>query len=228
MAENQKHASSFRRIILWSAVILGLAGIVWFIFSQSENNKTPMPPPPIAGAPVVPIITVSPEDWSKGPSTAPTVLVEYSDFQCPSCGAYYPLLKQLFDEFGERIRIIYRHFPLKQHTHAEAAARAAEAAGRQGKFWKMHDRLFESQKDWSELEDTGEIFSGFAREIGLDMDRYETDRNSPEALRAIADDFNSELAANVKGTPTFYLNGREIENPMSYKDFRDVIRKVLP
>ncbi|HSG06141.1 MAG TPA: thioredoxin domain-containing protein [Nitrospiria bacterium] len=225
MGENQNNGSSSPRILLWSAVILGLAGIVLFIFALAGDKKTP---PPTAGAPEIPLVVLSPGDWAKGSPEADTILIEYSDFQCPACGAYYPILKRLFEEFGDRILFIYRHFPLKQHAHAELAARAAEAAGKQGKFWEMHDQIFENQKEWSGLEDAAETFSGFARDIGLDMDRFKTDMESPETLGSIAADYDSGLAANLQGTPTFYLNGAEIDNPRSYKEFQDVLRKTLP
>jgi protein-disulfide isomerase len=121
---------------------------------------------------------ISLNDNSKGNSESSVVLVEYSDFQCPACGAYYPLLKALVEEFGSEIRFVYRHFPLAQHQHAELAGRAAEAAGKQGKFWEMHDLIFENQQSWTNLRNSEEVFTHYAVQLDLDMEKFKADLDS--------------------------------------------------
>jgi len=166
-------------------------------------------------------------DWVKGPAGAKTVLIEYSDFQCPACGSYHPILRKLLAEFGDRMRFAYRHFPLKQHPNAEPAARAAEAAGRQGKFWEMHDLLFEGQSTWSDLADAEGIFDGYARRLGLDLARFHADLNSAELRKTIEEDRRSGSRLNLPGTPSFFLNGTLILNPEGYDEFRKILQQSV-
>lgn len=114
-------------------------------------------------------------------------------------------------EFGDRLRIIFREFPLvPTHQHALVAASAAEAAGLQGKFWEMHDKLYENQKTWHEAFDVRPIFEGYAKDIGLDIERYKQDINSDQVAQRIFQDGKRGHSLNVKGTPTVFLNGREV------------------
>jgi protein-disulfide isomerase len=150
--------------------------------------------------------------WFVGPESARAQLVEYADFQCPSCGAYFPLLKQLEMAYPEDLRVQFKHFPLVSiHPNAMNAARAAEAAGRQGKFWEMHDRIFESQQNWSNSTNARGSFEVYARDIGLDMDRYGADFKDAAATSAINADRSDGSALGVRGTPTFFLNGQKVE-----------------
>jgi protein-disulfide isomerase len=157
-----------------------------------------------------------------GPEDAPVTLEEFGDFQCPPCGLLHPVLKTMEKEFGPRLRVIFRQFPLvPTHPHALAAARAAEAAGLQGKFWEMHDLLFENQRVWHEEVDARPTFEGYAKKIGLDLERFRRDGlktgvtdagpNSPNIVeRRIFLDGKRAHALGVKGTPTVFLNGREV------------------
>lgn len=166
-------------------------------------------------------------DWVKGNREAKVVITEYSDFQCPACAAYHPIVKQLSRDFGDNIAIVYRHFPLKQiHINAESSALAAEAAGRQGKFWEMHDMLFDGQKDWAENKKAKEIFTGYAKELGLDVLKFNEDANSKELKAKVESDYGSGVKARVDHTPTFFINGKEIQNPESYEEFKDVINEA--
>jgi protein-disulfide isomerase len=117
----------------------------------------------------------------------------------------------MHQEFGDRLRITFREFPLvPTHQHALAAASAAEAAGLQGKFWEMHDLLYEHQKDWKDVFDVRPLFEGYARQIGLDVERYKSDINSDAVAQRIFQDGKRGHSLNVKGTPTVFLNGREV------------------
>jgi len=164
------------------------------------------------------------DDHVRGSKTATTVLVEYSDFQCPACGAFYPVVKQLEAQFGSSTAVVYRHFPLAQHKNAQAAAIAAEAAGLQGKFWEMHDQLFEAQRDWSELSaDTANgYFVKLAEKLNLETARFSDDMRSSAVKDRILRDQKEGTTAGVNATPTFYLNGKKL----TLNSFTDLAKQV--
>ena len=167
-------------------------------------------------------------DWVKGNSESKVSLVEYSDFQCPACGLYYPLVKQLTAEFGDRIEFTYRHFPLSQiHPNADIAARAAEAAGKQEKFWEMHDKLFENQRTWSGARDAKKLFIEYAGSLGLNTVQFEEDMDSREVKEKVRLDYKTGIDSGVNSTPTFFLNGKKIINPKSYDEFKTIILAAL-
>jgi len=209
------------RIALWSSVLIGIGAVVFMIVKLSTK------PPETRVAVTSSHIEISPEDWVKGQTESKVVLVEYSDFECPACGAYYPVLKQLFREFGNRMQFVYRHFPLKQHLHAELAAQAAEAAGRQRKFWEMHDLIFEGQATWTTQTHPEETFISYAKQLGLDLERFRVDLDSREVQKAIENDQESVDRDSMEGTPTFFLNGAMIQNPKSYDEFRKLLQHTI-
>ena len=146
-----------------------------------------------------------------GPATAPAKLEEFGDFECPPCGMFHPILVQMHAEFGDQLQITFREFPLvPTHQHALAAASAAEAAGLQGKFWEMHDLLYEHQNDWKKEFDVRPVFEAYAKQIGLDVDRYNRDVNSDAVAQRIFMDGKRGHSLGVKGTPTVFLNGHEV------------------
>jgi len=142
-------------------------------------------------------------DHIDGPADAAVTLVEYGDYQCPYCGAAYPIVKEIQQRMGETLRFVFRNFPITtSHPHAEQAAEAAEAAAVQGKFWEMHDVLYENQK---RLDDRA--LHTYAEELGLDVERF--DRELVEHVHAarVREDFMSGVHSGVNGTPSFYING---------------------
>ncbi|MBA3514621.1 MAG: thioredoxin domain-containing protein [Pyrinomonadaceae bacterium] len=146
-----------------------------------------------------------------GPENAPVTLEEFGDFECPPCGLLHPVLKTVEKEFGPRLRVIFREFPLvPAHPHALVAARSAEAAGLQGKFWEMHDLLFKNQKTWHEEFDARPTFEGYATQLGLDLERFRRDASSQVVEQRIFLDGKRAHALGVKGTPTVFLNQREV------------------
>lgn len=147
--------------------------------------------------------SVNNEDHAQGSSDAPVTLVEYGDFQCPHCGAAHPILKQLQQMHGENLRLVFRHFPLSNsHPMAIPAAMAAEAAGRQDKFWEMHDMIYEHQNQLSP-----EAFLKFADKIKLDMKAFEKDAEDVALAEKIDASFESGVRSGVNGTPSFFING---------------------
>jgi protein-disulfide isomerase len=170
----------------------------------------------------IPAVTAA--DWQRGNQYAKNVLVEYSDLQCPACGAYEPLVRQLMKDFDNQMLVVYRHFPLTTvHPHAQLASQATEAAGLQGKFWEMHDLLFDRQNSWANTADTEATFKGYAKELGLDETKFAADLNSETVKKLIQEDADEALRAGIDSTPTFYLNGKKIKNPATYVEFKDLI-----
>jgi protein-disulfide isomerase len=147
----------------------------------------------------------------RGRAGAPVQFEEFSDFQCPTCGAMHAVVKQLVEKYPTQVGVAFRNFPLRElHRHAAEAARAAEAAGMQGKFWEMHDLLYEKQNDWKDAGDARTIFMGYAQSLGLDMNRFAADMDgSVVAMRIVADERRG-ASLGIHGTPTFIVNGREL------------------
>jgi protein-disulfide isomerase len=171
----------------------------------SQGSPAQQPQPPVAGVPgAEPAHTA-------GPPTAPVKLEEFGDFECPPCGMFHPILKQMQEEFGDKLQVTFREFPLvPTHQHALAAASAAEAAGLQGKFWEMHHMIYDHQKDWTKEFDVRPIFEGYAKQVGVDVERYKRDVDSDAVARRIMQDGNRGHSLGVKGTPTVFINGREV------------------
>lgn len=206
-------------------IILGVLGVAlgagWYLTRPADNSSRPANTSPAAKSAVVPA-TSAPRVSSSaspgaqpphaiGPENASVILEEYGDFQCPPCGLLHPVLKTMENEFGERLRVIFRQFPLvPTHPHALTAARSSEAAGLQGKFWEMHDLLFENQRTWHGEFDARPTFEGYAKRIGLDLDRFKRDLSSQTVEQRIFLDGKRAHELGVKGTPTVFLNGREV------------------
>jgi protein-disulfide isomerase len=141
-------------------------------------------------------------DHIQGPADAPVTLVEYGDFECPYCGAAYPIVKEVQARMGERLRFVFRHFPIAtSHPRAEQAAEAAEAAAAQDRFWEMHDVLYENQRRLRDRD-----LHAYAETLGLDVDRFDKELAEHMHAARVHDDFLSGVRSGVNGTPTFYIN----------------------
>lgn len=173
------------------------------------------------------VATTQGDAWVKGNPDAKVTLTEFSDFQCPACGHAYPVVKQLLATYGDKIRFEYRHFPLTEigHTYAEPAAIAAEAAGRQGKFWEMHDKLFENQEAWTNTN-FETMMTSYAKDLGLDVDQFNKDRQDPALRAKVLGDKALGNSKNITGTPTFFLNGVKI-NFNTFDEFDLQIKQAL-
>lgn len=173
------------------------------------------------------IDTLSDSDWLQGNKNAKVVLIEYSDFECPACAYYSKMIDEAVAEFGNHIAFVYRHFPLSIHKNAEKAAWAAEAAGAQGKFWEMHDRLFTYQNTWTPQVNPEETFRKFANDLGLDVDQFKMDYESRAIRKNVKLDVESAEKNKLDYTPTLFLNGKKLNNPKTYEGFRTLIRDVI-
>lgn len=158
------------------------------------------------------LIPIEAADHAQGPADAPVTLVEYGDYECPYCGRAFPIVKQLRQVLGDRLRFVFRHFPLNNvHPHASVAAQAAEAAGGQGKFWDMHDMLFKHQDDLA-----GADLAQYALKLGLELYQFEADMSSQRYAGKVLRDYEGGVATGVKGTPTLFINGRKYAGPLDY------------
>jgi len=147
-----------------------------------------------------------------GNPDAPVTLEEFGDFQCPPCGTLSGPINQLEQDYRPRLRVIFRHFPLTMHRHAREAALASEAAGRQGRFWQMHDVLYREQAVWSEAADVRPLFDTYAGMLGLKIDRFKKDMESEEVNRRVTADQLRGTALGVTITPTLFVNNRALPN----------------
>jgi protein-disulfide isomerase len=196
-------------------VLASISGIIWYGSSRpaTPTNET---------------LSLNSDDWVKGNKESKVILVEYLDFECEACGAYYPLVKRLSEEYGDRIAFTTRYFPLPGHRNSMTSASAVQSAGKQGKYWEMYDLVFQNQIEWGEKE-TPEptIFEGYAQQLGLDMEKFRQDINSQEVKDRIERDKNTGNKLGIEGTPTFFLNGKRIENPRGYEEFKKVLDNAL-
>ena len=194
---------------LIAIVLIAAVGAGWVLLrssqqSRNSNNPTPDPLKAVEGADPPHI---------RGNANAPVTLEEFGDFECGACGAYHPELKKIEQEFGDKLRVIFRELPLvTMHQHALLAAQAAEAAGLQGKFWEMHDKLYENQKTWTEAKDLVPVFVDYAKQIGLDADRFMKDLNGEKVAMRIFQDGKRAHSFGLKGTPSFFVNGKEAKD----------------
>jgi len=175
----------------------------------------PTAPSPAQSAPTSP--TVPTVDLPKNlPAGVSVTLEEFGDYQCPPCGLLHPELKQIAAEYGNRVKIIFRNFPLTtNHKNAMPAAQAAEAARLQGRFDEMHDRLYEHQGDWKDLDDPRPVFARYAKEIGLDLSQYARDVSGNEVQQKIDFDVQTAAARGVNGTPTVFVENRQLKTEVT-------------
>ena len=210
-----------KRIFTWLGFIIIIALIIIGLVAASKKHPAttsevaiPLPSP------------VTSADWTRGNPNAPVTIVEYGDFECPACQAYYPVVEQVFAAASSTIRMAFREFPLPQHADAIPAALAAEAAGDQGKFWDMYNLLYANGNDWDNLSDPTSVFDGYAQKIGLNMTQFTTDMNSTTTAQKISDSVSVGTAAGIDATPTFFINGYRIQNPESYDEFITAIQNA--
>jgi len=174
---------------------------------------------------------IAESDWTKGPKDAKVSLIEYGDFQCPACGAYFPMVERIRADYDGKILFAFRNFPLYSvHPNAGISAQAAEAAGIQGKYWEMNKLLYEKQTEWSSADPTKVVaqhFNGYARSLGLDVAKFDKDINISQVTDKIKSDVDGGNAAGVAQTPTFYVNLKQIQNPSSYEQFKTIIDQAL-
>lgn len=159
-------------------------------------------------------VPVGERDHVQGGEDAPRTLVEYGDYECPHCGHAHPIVKRVQKHFGKKLRFVFRNFPLAEmHPHAESAAESAEFAGAQGKFWEMHDALFENQEQLG-----GALYLKLAQQLGLSPQDLRAAVEKREYLPRVKEDFTGGVRSGVNGTPTFFINGKRHDASFEYED----------
>lgn len=221
IAKREQKNAKIKKYSIWAGAIAVIGLIIFGLYAivtspTTTTNET------------INIAPISTKDITKGNSKTKVQLVEYSDFQCPACASYYPLVRQLLDEYKDKIYFAYRIFPLTNiHPNSHISAQAAYAAKKQNNFFEMEELLFTNQKDWSSASDPSGIFMDYARELKLDVKKFQTDMNSDEAKKYVNDSESGALAEGINSTPTFILNEVKIKNPGSYEDFKKLIDNEL-
>ena len=163
------------------------------------------------------------DSWIKGAKDSRIEIIEFSDFQCPACGMAEPEVKKVLDFYKDKVTFYYRHFPLPQHKFSKVASRVCEAAGKQGKFWEMHDLIFQNQ---SKLSD--ELFQKLAKDLNLDLEKFNQDLKDPKITKKIEQDLKDAESLGVNSTPTFFINGEKLEGGgLTFADWQSIIDKKL-
>ncbi len=215
----KKQDRTRKRVGAWLLAILVLGGLFAVIAWLTKEGASSSSGGEVESA--------TSTDQSYGVTSSSVSLIEYSDFECPACALFFPEMKKIKADFGGRIHFTYRHFPLPQHSFAVLAATVAEAAGKQGKFWEMHDMLFERQVEWTGAKNPELVLSDYARQLGLNMQRFEVDRADQVIREKINNDRSSGERAGVSGTPTFFLNGKKVENLSTYEDLYTLVQDSI-
>ncbi len=200
-------------------LIGGVTVLIFFFIIITSQKRPPTSEPELIEANAQELI--APHTYVKGPFDAPITLVEFTDFGCPACKSYHPIVKALLEEYPEQIRWGVRHFPLPSHKNAEQAAMAAQAAGEQNKFWEYADILFENQNKFSE----GDLL-GYADFLGMDVEKFKQDYDNPTIEDLVTGDVTFGRKIGINATPTFFINGKQVR-PAGLDDFRNLIDEQL-
>ena len=215
--------------VIFAAFVIGILG---FLVVFSNNSKINVDKIDVNMTQAADKQNGNIADHVYGNPDSKVTLIAYGDYQCPPCGQAYPLIKSVTEEYKDKIKYIFRNFPLTTiHANAKAAAASAEAAGLQGKYWEMHNKIYENQSDWSTLSDTqrSDFFANYAKDLELDVDKF----NSDITTSAITDKINYDLAlgkkAGVEGTPTIILDGTKLDSSIwgDSTKFKEAIDKEL-
>ncbi len=223
-------------IIIAVVLVVALGGVAFLLNTPSTpatSDSTANPSAAQSASRVAAPPTTAPDEQPahvRGRADAPVLIEEFGDFQCPPCGLFHPIMNRIEKDFPTQVRFSFRHFPIKtQHKHAALAARATEAAGLQGKFWEMHDLLYDKQNEWKDVADARPVFMNYAKSLGLNLPKFTEDIDGTRAsMRLVMDERRAQLLG-VTGTPTVFINGRELpfEQVMTYEKFRDAINAEI-
>lgn len=227
MQKKNNDKSGLPLIIIGVVLIAVIAGF-WWLYS-SGNNRTPSSnrtnvnrpanQPQQQNTPVATSVPGAQPPHFKGSQTAPIVIEEFADFQCPTCAQVHPMMNEVTSAFGSRVKFVFRHYPLTQmHKNAFDAAVAAEAAGLQGKFWDMQNLIFQNQKSWSNAPNATAMFENYAQTIGLNLEQYKEDVAGMRARQRVEADLQRARALNLDSTPTILINGRPVPPDMMSVD----------
>jgi protein-disulfide isomerase len=208
--------------------IFGLLAIVYM--ATNSGNSTPTDSSFASNTVYPQVKTILPTDHTKWSKAQKHILTEYADLQCPACQQAYLYMKSNVDNdktITDNITYVYRHFPLQQHKNSKVVAYAAEAAGKQGKFYEFVDVAFTTQRDWENLENAKakEYFENVAKELKLNVEQFKADENDNNLHKVVDDSYNTGLVVDVNSTPTFYLDGKKV-NVDTFDNFKALLEKT--
>jgi protein-disulfide isomerase len=220
--KKQERMDMMKKIGIWAGIIFAcIAGLA--VLVALAGNSGPSTEPVVKEN----LKAISKDDIVLGKPTAKIEIIEYADFQCPSCAAYNPVVKQILAEYDGRVKVAFRHFPLRSiHKNAQIAGQAGYAAWKLGKFEEMKDLLYDNQADWENVGDPRDVYIGYAKKIGLDELKFEEIMNSDEAEKAVRDDEAEAISLGLNSTPSFFVGKKQIQ-PQGYDSFKEVIDEEL-
>lgn len=203
-------------LVIVLVFLVALAAGAWLYRTASRADSTQKSP---VSARVYKDLHLSDGAHVTGPESAAITIEEFGDYQCPPCGKLYPDLNKIEDEYKDQLRLVFRHFPIiARHPNAMGAAQAAEAAGLQGKFWQMHDMLYQNQDKWKDEKDARPVFIKYAQDLGLDAGRFQHDFEGPEVAKRISEDQKRAESLGVTGTPTIFINGHQLRAELTSEE----------
>ena len=202
--------------IILATLVIVFGGIIFFTKKDAEAPTTSDGQP------------IQASNHIRGGGSTGVVLTEYGDFECPACGQYFPVVEELYKKYEDKITFQFRHFPLRQiHPNAMLAHRASEAASNQDKFWEFYESLYNTQSSWKSLPDPSGLFRSYAESLKLDMTKYDSDVKSEATNGIINADIVEGQKLGVTGTPTFFIDGKKIENPRDLESFTKLIEEAI-
>lgn len=213
-------------VLLAVISVLVVAAVVVVVFTMRGNRPVDSPPSVsvLASAPVTPTHVLGASGTKTGAGSKTVTVVEFLDFECEACGAFYPYVEQLRKDYAGKVTFGFRYFPLPGHGNSRNAAAAVEASSRQGKTEQMYQRMYETQSEWGEkgTDSQAERFRGYAKDLGLDMQRYDRDVASKDVTDLIQDDVDLGTKLGVNSTPTFFINGEPV-TLQTYTDLQTAV-----
>lgn len=214
--------------LIFSVIVIALFGILIYRSQSEKITLTDVDPFQIQGASEN---NGEIADHVLNPSDNSLTLIEYGDFQCPGCQSMYPIVHKITEEFASDIQYVFRSYPLSYHANAKASAAAAESAGLQDRYWDMFDMIYSNPDDWENAGATErtEVFLRYAKELGLDTNRFKEDLDSERVKKKINFDVSLANLSNVTATPTFFLNGEKLDSDkiVTENGFREIVKEAL-
>lgn len=202
---------------------IGVATILLIVGAVTLLSRSSQPQPTLVDSQLL----VRSDSIKIASESAKVTIVEFSDYQCPACKSANPTVKRILQDYQGKVNFVYRHFPLSQHKNAIPASLAAETAGQQGKYWEMHDKIFDGQDLWGESGGAPDIFAGYAKDLGLDIEKFNRDRGDSKFRDKINRDYQDGITLGVNSTPTFFINGQKFSGALGYDQFKSKIDSEL-
>jgi protein-disulfide isomerase len=213
-----------KQVLGMLGVVVVIVGLGWLLMRSSspvENNNQPQK--------FAITDLVDSDTHMTGSTNAKVNIVEYGDYQCPACAMVHPTLKRVIEEYKSNpdFNFAFLNFPLSQHANARPSAYAAEAAAKQGKFWEMHDMIYDHQKDWENSKNASEIFERYAQELGLNVDQFKSDVGSSDVRAAVDNDLAAANRLRLNHTPSLFINGEGLDYLPTYDQLKKQVEDLL-